>query len=346
MLDLLPSAMLPSVSANAHIALVIPLLLYPVGLLLYHIYTFSLESQAVESNAADDKDPVKSQEDPVKSQRQAAGSPKAWLLAAAGCSVWLGICAFPLVLTWSNWYRELFPAAWYDESPQHPEPLAAKPLGLTLGIVAVAVGQVCVLVYHTLRYNGLLGETGRVQMKLRTYDFYEGLRTHLSQPEGFALIGGYLIGTWMLGLMPPSYYSFAGGINWFHVAAQLLLQDGIQWAMHLAEHKVSVSVYQQSHKPHHRFTNPRLFDAYCGSWLDTTLMILVPFLFTARLVPANVWSYMTFGTLYANWLVLIHSEFPHPWERFFKMMGLGTAADHHVHHSFFVFNYGDRKSVV
>lgn len=30
-------------------------------------------------------------------------------------------------------------------------------------------------------------------------------------------------------------------------------------------------------------------------------MILVPLVITARLVPANVWSYMTFGSLYANW---------------------------------------------
>mmetsp|Transcript_75964 Transcript_75964/g.149074 ORF Transcript_75964/g.149074 Transcript_75964/m.149074 type:complete len:130 (-) Transcript_75964:74-463(-) len=95
-----------------------------------------------------------------------------------------------------------------------------------------------------------------------------------------------------------------------------------------------------SHKPHHRFTNPRLFDAFDGSILDTTFMIIVPFVITARIVPANVWSYMTFGTLYANWLVLIHSEFAHPWDPLFRRIGFGTASDHHVHHRLFVFNYG------
>lgn len=319
-------------------ALLIVFLLYPLGLLLYQWYTFSAVS-ATSTAAADIKVDALDKE-AVRNHTAANGSPQGWLLAGVGCSVWLGICALPLVLTWGNWYRRLFPEGWYDEYPQQPKPGHAKPLGLLLGIAAVVVGHVFLILYHGLRRSGSLGVTRRIQAKERTYFFLEGLRTHLFQPEGFALIGGYLVGTWMLGWMPPSYYSFAGGVNWLHVAAQLLLQDLIQFAMHLLEHKASVWVYQNSHKPHHRFTNPRLFDAYNGSALDTTLMILVPFVITARFVPANVWSYMTFGTLYANWLVLIHSEFAHPWEGVFRTLGLGTAADHHVHHSVFVFNYG------
>jgi len=220
------------------------------------------------------------------------------------------------------------------------DPRTVKPLGLTLGILAVAVGQVFVIAYHALRRYKCLGVTTKVQSKDRPYDFQEGLVTHLSQPEGFVLIGGYLIGTWMLGWMPASYYSFAGGINWTHVVLQLLLQDAVQCGMHLAEHKVSSWLYRNSHKPHHRFTNPRLFDAFNGSLTDTFLMIVVPFFVVARVIPANVWSYMTFGSMYANWLVLIHSEYIHPWDSAFGMLGLGTAADHHVHHRLFVFNFG------
>ncbi|CAE8644698.1 unnamed protein product [Polarella glacialis] len=110
--------------------------------------------------------------------------------------------------------------------------------------------------------------------------------------------------------------------------------------MHYGEHKISAWVYKMSHKPHHRFTNPRVFDAFDGSVTDTICMILVPMVITSRLVPANVWSYMTFGSLYANWLVLIHSEYTHPWDGIFRRLGFGTAADHHVHHRLFVFNYG------
>jgi len=278
-------------------------------------------------------------------------SPGSLVTDLASCAVWPAICALPLVLTLggeSTGYAAIFPKAWYDEEPVQPvlgpygvaDPRNIKPLGLTLGILAVAVGQVFMLFYHWLRRSDWLGFCKRIQPQVRNYVYYEGLLSHLAQPEGFALIGGYLIGTWMLGWMPPSYYSFAGGINWFHVAAQLLLQDFFQYLMHFGEHKIHPWIYKQSHKPHHRFTNPRLFDAFDGSLTDTAAMILVPFIIVARLVPANVWSYMTFGTLYANWLVLIHSEYSHPWDSIFRCLGLGTAADHHVHHRLFVFNYG------
>jgi len=272
--------------------------------------------------------------------------------ALASCLIWPCIVALPLALTLGGdrcGYQALFPRSWYDEVPVQPvlgeygvaDPSTVKPLGLTLGILAVAVGQVFVLIYHWLRRNSFLGSLKPVQSKARPpYDFLQGMVSHLSQPEGFGLIGGYLVGTWMLGWMPASYYSFAGGIRWHYVIAQLLLQDCMQMIMHLGEHKVSSWVYKHSHKSHHRNTNPRLFDAFDGSMADTTLMILVPFIVVARVVPANVWDYMAFGSLYANWLCLIHSEFVHPWEWAFKKLGLGTAGDHHVHHRLFVFNYG------
>ena len=79
------------------------------------------------------------------------------------------------------------------------------------------------------------------------------------------MLGGYLSGYWMLGLMPTSYYKFTGGIDWVAVAIQLLLQDVVQYLMHFGEHKISFALYRLSHKPHHRFTNPKLFDAFNGS---------------------------------------------------------------------------------
>jgi len=153
-------------------------------------------------------------------------------------------------------------------------------------------------------------------------------------------LGGYLAGTWMAHLMPDSYYSFEGGVCWWQVAACLLLQDGTQYLMHRVEHSASAELYKASHKPHHRFTNPRLFDAFNGSAADTFLMILVPLYTTACCIHCNVWTYMAFGSLYANWLTLIHSEFVHPWDHLFKRTGFGTAADHHVHHKMFLYNYG------
>jgi alternative squalene epoxidase len=205
----------------------------------------------------------------------------------------------------------------------------------------VAVGHVFTLIYFSIWRQGYLGKLIPIQqIGAPPYHFWESLKEHLSQPEGFLMLGSYLSLSWMLGLMPSTYYSFSGGINWIHVLLQLLIQDAIQFLMHYGEHKIDSYFYQISHKPHHRFINPKLFDAFNGSPMDTFLMILVPLMITARIVPANVWSYMAFGTIYANWLTLIHGEYVHSWEFLFRFIGFGTAADHHVHHKLFKFNYG------
>jgi sterol desaturase/sphingolipid hydroxylase (fatty acid hydroxylase superfamily) len=261
--------------------------------------------------------------------------------------MWTGLLAVPLFFTFGKErYEDIFPKTWYVTEPTSYYPFdrnnLASPVGLSLGIFAVIVGQQFVLAYFYLKRHGYFGKSVAVQKEgARKYDWAEGVTTHLSQPEGFVLLGGYLIGTWMFGVMPSTYYSFGGGINYVHVFAQLLLTDFLQYLMHLGEHKIHPTFYQVSHKPHHRFTNPRLFDAFNGSLFDTIFMILIPLYITALLVPANVWSYMAFGSLYANWLVLIHAEYHHVWDNtVFRHIGFGTSGDHHVHHKLFIFNYG------
>lgn len=277
--------------------------------------------------------------------------PPAVPLTDHGLLPWAGVLLWPLLLTLPlmlssplsvTSYREVFPAGWYEYDPATDDP---KPLGLTLGLLAVVIGQVFVLAFFSLyrgRYLTRGVEPTPVQAKgARAYTFGEGIRTHLFQPEGFVLLGLYLSLTWMFGLMPPSYYSFEGSIQWTNLVACLVLQDGIQYAMHMAEHQVSVEMYKISHKPHHRFTNPRLFDAFNGSMADTILMILIPLYSTANIVrTCNVWTYMAFGSMYANWLTLIHSEYALPWDCIFRKFGLGTPGDHHVHHKLFKYNFG------
>eukprot|EP00051_Salpingoeca_urceolata_P028256 m.485884 g.485884 ORF g.485884 m.485884 type:complete len:274 (+) comp24055_c0_seq1:401-1222(+) len=211
-------------------------------------------------------------------------------------------------------------------------------IGLLLGLLSVVVAQVLVVVYH---YFHLRLSTINIQkLPPPPLTFWEGLQKHVKNPEGFALLGSYLILTWVFNVMPASYYSARGGVNFWIVAAQLISQDFFQMVAHWLEHKTSPRVYRMTHKPHHVFTNPRLFDAFDGSAADTVCMILLPLFATANLVPANVWEYMVFGASYAAWLTLIHSEIAHPWDPLFRLFGLGTAADHHVHHKVFVRNYG------
>jgi len=152
--------------------------------------------------------------------------------------VWPGIIALPLVLTYNDNYKHVFKREWYDDTADEyvsTRAIGIKPLGLTLGLLAVVVGQIFMLLYFVIKKfmttNVDIQKTGA-----RSYDLLEGIRTHLAQPEGFIMLGGYLIGTWMAGWMPISYYSFKGGINVKHVVMQLLLQDFIQYIMHRLEH--------------------------------------------------------------------------------------------------------------
>jgi alternative squalene epoxidase len=276
-----------------------------------------------------------------------------WIAAGSSILVWPCMLAVPLLCTITTspfHYTKVFRPEWY----QHPTvdsldtsgSLYPPPLGLILGIVAVAVGQVWVGIFFFFYKYGYFtngNEPISIQRKgSPVYEFIEGVRTHISQPEGFAALAGYLTITWMFRLMPRSYYNFdAGGIQYKETILCLILQDGLQYVMHRLEHDVSPIFYQTSHKPHHRFLNPRLFDAFNGSLTDTICMIIVPLFITANLVrTANVWTYMAFGSTYACWLTLIHSEYRFPWDPYFRCWGLGTPADHHVHHAFFKYNYG------
>lgn len=257
--------------------------------------------------------------------------------------VWPLIILLPLILTTNELYKNIFPLEWYDKEPTsyYRTNIWPSPLGLSLGLGAVVIGQIFMLLYFCIKRSGLLGYNVSIQRDgARPYDLSEGLKTHLAQPEGFIMLGSYLIGTWMFGLMPSSYYSFSGNIEWHNVLLQLLLQDFIQFCFHQLEHLAPAAVYKASHKPHHRFTNPRLFDAFNGSAADTFIMILIPLFLTAQIVHTNVWSYMVFGSLYANWLTLIHCEYSHPWDGLFRLIGFGTSGDHHVHHKLFIYNYG------
>jgi sterol desaturase/sphingolipid hydroxylase (fatty acid hydroxylase superfamily) len=276
-------------------------------------------------------------------------------LAAAAYLMWPLMSTLPLILSSSQdlptHYTKVFRPEWYHYDATNNDEIP-KPLGLSLGILAVFIGHVLVVqlfyiycYYYTNsnnNHNNTHNKPKSIQTAgARSYNFFEGLQSHISQPEGFVLLSLYLTLTWMLDLMPPSYYSFEGSIQWSRVFACLVTQDGIQYMMHRLEHSISPEFYKASHKPHHKYTNPRLFDAFDGSVTDTVLMILLPLYGTANIISdCNVWTYMCFGSMYANWLVLIHSEVVLPWDGMFRKIGFGTPGDHHVHHKLFKYNYG------
>ena len=157
-----------------------------------------------------------------------------------------------------------------------------SPVGLTLGILTALAFQVLVIAYHYVRLRWC--QTRRIQKDPRPYAFLEGMRSHLANPGGIVMMVAYLCAYWMFDLMPCSYYSFEGGVRWWMVGAQIVSQDLLMFLFHYFEHKgpLGPDFYKASHKPHHRFVNPRLFDAFDGSVPDTFCMILMPLVITSR----------------------------------------------------------------
>ncbi len=252
-----------------------------------------------------------------------------------------------------------------------------SPVGLIYGLLAVMVAQLGVVAYYIARRKELLGPMEMIQkgqpLAPHSLSLFSQIAKHLANPEGFVILASYLSITWMLNLMPASYYDMTGTVNWLHVLVQLLVMDLCQYLMHRIEHSASAWFYRLSHKPHHAFTSPRLTDAFDGSLLDTLVMILIPLYITARVVHCNVWSYMAFGASFSSLLCLLHTEFTNPWDAFFNRVGVSeysfpkflnpplphsdciqhqsihsfalllfasvTSSDHHVHHRLFVWNY-------
>ena len=332
------------------------------------------ESSSSSSSSLSDESTIRGQNDNSSKSASlpSSGGIQTAILPWLGLAVWPLMLFLPLVLNHTSCYHytTLFPRSWYAMHGEtwldtntttnegggiwvwgsnilYGSSNATKslrhPLGLSLGISAVAIGHVFLLLYFRLHQQQILGKTTSIQSRGAVqYEYYTALTNHLSQPGGFVLLGLYLTITWIFDMLPPSYYSFSGGgILYTRVGLCLLCQDMVQYIMHRIEHVAHPKIYRISHKPHHKFTNPKLFDAFDGSVPDTILMILVPLFVTAHIVrDCNVWTYMAFGSIYANWLTLIHSETTFVWERAFRMVGLGTAGDHHVHHKFFKYNFG------
>jgi hypothetical protein len=119
-----------------------------------------------------------------------------------------------------------------------------------------------------------------------------------------------------------------------------LVVDVLTTASHLLEHNWA-ALYIRSHKMHHRFTNPKLYNAFSGSLLDTFSLILVPLFLTHQICFfVNNMGLAAFGTLYAAQFTMIHCEYRHPWDTLFEWLGIGTAEDHNIHHLLFKYNYG------
>mmetsp|Transcript_25017 Transcript_25017/g.60189 ORF Transcript_25017/g.60189 Transcript_25017/m.60189 type:complete len:324 (-) Transcript_25017:285-1256(-) len=217
--------------------------------------------------------------------------------------------------------------------------------GLWLGIRGVLWGHLVVFSYHYVRKRFFYpyGSGGTIQQREPNFDWQTELLGHATRPEAFFMLVPYLSITWMFKLMPESYYDMETPVSIFHVFLQFAVYDFITYCVHRLQHKVE-TVYV-THKDHHAFINPHLFNAYSGSIQDTTLLILIPLYSTVITlswfgVHISQKDYAWFGCTYANYFMLIHSEISNPWDDVFEAIGIGTARDHNVHHSQLRYNFG------
>jgi len=215
-----------------------------------------------------------------------------------------------------------------------------SPYGLFLGLGSVLVGQLVVLVYYFFR-RSVLRSQNFIQLKPPPQTtLASDLYGHVTSPESFMLVFSYLSAVWMLKLLPASYYDLTGGVDPWLVFVQFVVVDGFTYAMHRLEHAWP-ALYVRSHKMHHHWINPRLYNAFSACVNDTVTLILIPLFLTHHTVRAvNNVTFAVFGTLYAAQFTLIHCEFPHPWDPLLAVAGVGTAEDHNVHHAMFNYNYG------
>lgn len=216
-------------------------------------------------------------------------------------------------------------------------------INLFTGIGSIMITQSLIIIYFYFYKLSGFAEQHRIQKKVINYSFWNEAYNHITQLEGIILLSVYLCTTWIYKIMPSSYYISDTSINWLHVMQQCLLVDFLQTLLHLLEHKgfyITKKIYIFSHKPHHRFFNPILFNAFDGSITDTIIMIIIPLFITSQLIHCNLWSYIVFGNIYSGMLTLIHSEFEHPFDYILKKVGIGTSSDHNIHHRLQKYNYG------
>nr|AYI99269.1 alternative squalene epoxidase [Bigelowiella natans]AYI99270.1 alternative squalene epoxidase [synthetic construct] len=215
--------------------------------------------------------------------------------------------------------------------------------GLWLGIRGVLYGHVVVFTYHFIRKSYLHGTGSNIQQSEPNFSWSQELIGHATRAEAFFMLVPYLSITWLFKLMPESYYDLEAPVSVLNVFLQFAVYDLITYIIHRVQHQVE-TVYR-THKDHHAYINPHLFNAYSGSVQDTTLLILIPLYLTVlvlHLVGVDIHQkdYAWFGCTYANYFMLIHSEYSNPWDGIFEAIGIGTARDHNVHHSQLKFNFG------
>lgn len=107
-----------------------------------------------------------------------------------------------------------------------------------------------------------------------------------------------------LGVLPETVRTQGGGLSATDVVSLLVLQDFLQYLVHVAEHKANCA----SHRIHHTRTHPKTADAFHAGLLDIALQLFSPLFVSIWCVRPTQESLTAFGALYALWLQWIHDD--------------------------------------
>tara|TARA_B100002052_G_scaffold270461_1_gene270656 strand:+ start:372 stop:947 length:576 start_codon:yes stop_codon:yes gene_type:complete len=145
-------------------------------------------------------------------------------------------------------------------------------------------------------------------------------------PSGLPLALVVLSACSYASLLPPSMEHAQGHVDLARFVALALVQDAVQFVLHLLEHRLRLS----SHATHHLRVRPSAGDAFKAAPLDALLQLLGPLLISLWAVRPSRETAIAFGAFYSLWLQHIHSD--GAWAQSLRSVVFVTPQYHRRHH--------------
>lgn len=131
-----------------------------------------------------------------------------------------------------------------------------------------------------------------------------GLRALFVMP-GLCFAGCVLAMFGALGGLPVEMDDH-GLVSLYNLVCMAVLQDGIQFAIHVGEHRCHL----RSHNIHHKNVHPCSLNAFQTGWVDAIVQLIVPLGVTLWAIRPNKTTAGVFGAWYSLWLQWIHADDP------------------------------------
>jgi len=206
---------------------------------------------------------------------------------------------------------------------------------LTIGVIWWIGGTLSYLIISSFSYIFLFEKSSRKDPKfLKNQEMLE-MKLSLASIPIMAVPSSFIFLAEVKGYS-QLYDGIEGVSGWLYVAATVVLYlvftDTLIYWIHRWLH-IPI-LYQIIHKPHHRWIVPTPYASYAFHPVDGFLQS-TPYHIFAFLVPVNKYVYLGLFIFVCMWTVSIHDG------KGFYMGTVINGSDHHtIHHSDFLYNYG------